>query len=297
MSSKKFRLRKKHLTQKQIDTKRKYLSFFLFICMALFSICCCLKISVFNTNHIVDALIDSTYINALQDDIHEYATDVCLKSGIGTDSVDEVITYQTVHNIENSYISSLLNASDQFNDYAFEENTAQLKQDLIDSTKDMLTLSGVEITGEMQNNIDLFATEICDYAVDRIEYSTGDLLVDIVNIASSGLTIIIAVLAIIIVLATISLLSTGNTYYRNMRFLAYSLIGATILDSAVVALIAVITTIKPPALQPSYVAQAMINYIDQTVFDLSMTALGALCVSLFVVTMTWRLKRDQQKYS
>ncbi len=297
MSRKKFRLRKKNLTQKQIEAKRKYLSFFLFICMALFSICCCFKISVFNTNHIVEALIDSTYINALQGDIYEFATDVCLESGVGTDSIDEIITYQTIYDIENSYISSLLSASDQFNNYAFEENTAQLKQDLIDSTKDMLVLGGVEITDDVAHKIDMFATEISDYAISRIEYSMGDLLVDIVNIASRGLTIIIAVLAIIIVLSTISLLYTGKTYYRNMRFLAYSLTAATILDFAIVGLIALITSLKPLALQPSYVAQAVVNYIEQTVFDLSMTGLGALCISLFVLTLTWRLKRDQLKYS
>lgn len=297
MSSRKFRLRKRNLTQKQIERKRRYLSFFLFVCMAVFSICCCLKISVFNVNHIVDALIDSTYINALQDDIHEYATDACLESGIGTDSVDEVITYQNIYDIENSYITSLLNASEQFNNYAFNENIAQLKQDLIDSTKEMLTRGGVELSEDVNGRIDMFATQICDYTVNRIEYSTGDLLVDIVNIASNSISIIIAVLAIIIVLATISLLMTGNTYYRNMRYLAYSLTAATILDFVIVGLIAFITTLRPPALQPSYVAQAMINYIDQTVFDLFMTGLGVLCVSLFVLTLTWRLKRDKQKYS
>lgn len=293
MRMKKFRLRKKNLSQKQINNKRRCLAFFLFICFVVFSICCCLKISVLNTSHIVSASIDSTYINALQDDIYQYASDCCIEAGIPFDAIDETITYENIYNIENSYISSLLNASQQFNSQAFSENIQALKQELALSTQEMLVSNGIEITDEIKNNIDVFATDVADYAQSRFVYTAGENIVTIVNIANKALTIIIPVLAIIMVLAVVSLTMTGNTKYRNLRYVAYSLTAATFFDFVIVGVIFVASYVRPPALQPSYLAQALTNYIDQSIYDLSMTALGLLCGALFVLTMTWRLKRNQ----
>jgi hypothetical protein len=101
---------------------RLFLAFFLFLCIAIFSLAISAKMTILNSDRIDYIFTNSDYVQSLCDDVSQYAHDCCLVSGIDEDAVDSVINYSTIYDLQESYTASALNTDSNYNDSAFDAN-------------------------------------------------------------------------------------------------------------------------------------------------------------------------------
>lgn len=282
----------KNLTYKQVNNKRNALAFLLFFCIALFSACVSGGLGVSNNKEIASSLLESSYINALTQDVHQYAADLCDEAGLPRKVADDGVTYNKIYELEKSYIYTSLNETEEYNKNAFLANVLHLKDDVTNSLKTALQENEVPITPEMEKEIDEFSTDISNYAKQRVRFENEDLYVKMLHTAKNVNIALIVITVVASILIVLRLLSIGNKKYRSLRYAVYAFGGAAVYNFTTSVLFRIIERNKGDVIYPSYLQAAIDNYTDICFYNFLMLTVIISFIAVCISAVVWILKKE-----
>lgn len=281
----------KGMTQKQVQSKRNVLAFLLFFCIVMFCACVFGGLGIGNSKEIASAFLESSYINELTNDVHQYASDLCEEAGVPKKIVDESVTYNKMYELEKSYIYTSLFQTEEYNENAFLANVLHLKGDVATSLKTALEENDVSITPQMDKDIDELSIRISNYAKQRIRFENEDLYIKILHTAKIVNIVLIVLTVASSALILARLLNVGNKKYRSLRYAIYSLCGAALYNFTTSIVFRLAEQNNEQIIYPSYLQGAISSYTQACFHNFNMLTLIVLFASVCVAAVVWILKK------
>lgn len=265
------------------------LSFLLFIMLSVLSLSICFKAYIINPNTFSNMLTDRQYISALSDDIQQFASDECAKCYIADDFVGDVVNYDTVYNLEASYVHSALGTSNGYSDDAYQSNVDSFQDKLEKAIKAEVKQEGV--APAIKDGSTRLAQKITDYAKSKTEFVYIDKLQTMLNLSNALVTTVIVISAIASAIIAVVLFFKHSKRYRSLRLILFSVQATALFDFAMVLVVAFVRIIKDLVIYPTYLCSAIMSYVGASMLVVSLSGVVMLLVSLILITIIWRLKR------
>lgn len=285
--------RRTHGDSKSVKIGRGILAFFLFLCITAMSVFACVCAVMTNPERISQIFIDEKYVSSLYQDIKEYSYDLCSECSIPTDSVDECITYYDVYSVQEAYSFGNLTKLPEFTATTYQDKIDEIDKNLVSSTKKMIKDNNLS-SYDTNKSVEKFSSKICDYIKSRVEFKLMDKLKLIVNYGKTISSVLIAVMAILILVIGLIVYSIGYRKFRSLRAIAHSTIAAMLLDLVMVAGVQYIKITKELVIYPSYLCDSVLKFVDTCQLSLAVAAAVLFVLSLAIITIVWKLKRNEK---
>lgn len=284
------------MSRRKISKNKKFrltTGFFLYVFIALFSLSCCGIFCIANSKNVADTFTSYSYVESLKADIIQYTSDRCSEASISDEFAQKSIDYDTVHQLEESYIYGMMNVSDQYTDKAFDALMNNYEENLVKALQDMVNQQGVKI--DSKDGLNSFCSDIANYTRDKIEFKYATQLKSTVKKVRILSYVVFVISAIMLIVLSILMFKKGGKNYKVTRNLAYSFLSAFILDYILLFAGLMVKLTKNLVIYPLYLANAFMGYYDGVL--LSITFAGAICLlaSVIMATFTWRFKRNERE--
>lgn len=279
--------------------KRNILSFFLFLSIVMLSLSIIGSSVIFNSNAFSEIFTDSTYVSKMQKDIIEYGEDLCRKNSIPKDFMPRVIRYNTIMELEKSYVNNALSVSDEFevyNDYAYGVLLEQLQVDIENAAKQAVKASGLEIAkGQAETGARTFAQNITEYIQKRVEFSYMDELCDVAGKGKKicSAFVVLSVVACVALIA--SVFKSDGKKYRKLRNIAISALSASLFDFIMLLAIVIVRVTKDLVIYPTYLAEAFMRHVDLSMATIGITAMLLFIIAIALMACIWTMKRTEKE--
>ncbi len=280
--------------EKNVKTGKNILAFLLFLCLLLLSLSICVRAVFVNSNVIVSVFTDKSYTGALFEDVLDYAEDYCDASGVDKKIVDETVTYDKIYSIQKAYILNIFEASEQYNERAFNQDISDLNGEIVKSANIYLESISVDLTDNVKKGTQNFADNICDYIRDRISVDYINEAYSLMSTVKTASTIIIAVFALASVILITVLYYTGEKRYRATRYITYSFTAAALTDALLAAGVQIIKCFKSLVIYPYYLCDALMKHINNCVLSVALACVLLFFAALIFAAYTWRLKFNKK---
>lgn len=292
-SSHSHKSKRKKPSAKTYARRRAFFSFVLFLTISATAILGALKISVLNESRMANIFTNSTYLNAMHDDVMEYSKDLCLKCGIPDSYLDNVITYKSISEIQKAYILGNLDMDEMYSESSYVDMIGRLNDNIATQTKNVVEENRLEFANGMETKgPQQFADEVTAYLKSRVEFKYLEDIQSIVNVSSPVLNvgmILFAVLSVAFLLLTISFV---DKKYRALRAVCYSIFGASALDMFLVICVGIVSIFKDLLIYPSYFCDSVMGYINFCVSTFLIEGILLFLFGVMVGALVWRIKRN-----
>lgn len=285
--------RRTHGDSKSVIIGRGILAFFLFLCITAVSVLACVRIVMINPENIARIFTDEKYVSSLYQDVREYAYDLCSECSIPTDSVDECITYYDVYSVQEAYSFGNLTKMPEFTETTYQDKIDSLNKNLVSSTEKMIKDNKLS-SYDTKNSIQKFSSQICDYIKSRVEFKLMDKLKPIVNYGKTISSVLAAVMAILIAVLSLIIYSIGHRRFRALRSIAHATLAAMLLDAVLVMGVQYIKYTKDLVIYPSYLCDSVLKFVDTCQMSLLAASAVLFVLSLAMITIVWKLKRNEK---
>lgn len=275
-------------------TARNFIAFFLFISIVALSMSVCSKVSFINSEKYAQIFINEKYVSALYNDVHQYAYDICNECSLPEDSVDEVITYLSIYNIEEAYALGNLTDSPQYTKTTYDDRITELEKNLSDSTNDMITKYKLDTVENQADMVNAFSSKISDYIQSKVEFWYMDKLETISNLGKTVSVVMIVIFSILTVVLALITFSIGNKKYRGLRAVAYSFNASAILQFGFVIAMQIIKQIKTLVIYPTYLCDSVMSFVNSSILYVAVSAFISIGISLIIAVTVWKLKRNEK---
>lgn len=272
---------------------RSFFAFLLFLSLTATALFTCILTNFVNDSSIIKLFTDSEYISSMQQDIVRYGYDTADAANIPSDSVDSVITYDSVARIEKAFVAGSLGAGEEYTPTTYLDYIDKLKEELDDSTQDMLNAYNIEIDENAENATEKYADQIINYLKKKIEFKYMDRLSSVTNLGktvSIGGIVVFALLSIVFILIVISI---GSKKYRSIRELSYSLSASGIMCFVLILGVRLVGHFKSLVLYPAYLSDAVMKYVERCMMSVGVAGGILLALSLLLAITVWRIKHDK----
>ena len=274
---------------------KMFFSFLLFLSIAATAVFAGLKITVVNENRVAEIFTNSEYVNALYNDVLDYSKDMCLKCSIPQDSINDVITYKAVSDIESAYINGVFNKDEKYSETTYSDMINELKTELETSTKNMISANGLEISEKQTDTgVQTFSQEIASYIKERVEFEFASNIQSVLNVSSPVTNIGIILFAVFSLAFFLLAISIEGKNYRSLRPVAFSFLGAALLNLLLVAFVGIVAIFKDLVIYPSYLCNSVMQYIYSCVLTFLFIAFLLFVVGIVICTLVWKLKRNNE---
>lgn len=274
---------------------RNTLAFLLFITVSVLSVSACVKAVVLNPNELVKQFTSQEYVNSMYLDAKQFAYDLCDECSIPRESVDEGLTFSAIYSINEAYAVGNLSASDQFTQTTYKNLLDDFSESLSSSVSESLKKNGVEINSYQQSSgVAEFSDRITDYVTGVIEFEYMENLQALTNMGKAVLLTVIIASTILSVLLALVVFSVGKKRYRGLRAIAYSFIASAIFDFVLVLGVEIVKMTKTLVIYPTYLRDMAMRYVEDSTLTFVGAGVTALFISLIIMTVVWKLKRDEK---
>lgn len=273
---------------------RNIVAFFLFLSIAALSLSICAKVSFINSERYAEIFTNQQYVNSLYSDVKQYAYDVCDECSIPEDSIDEVITYASIYDIEEAYALGNLTNAPQYTQTTYDDRITELKENLAQSTSDMLEEYKLDIDKNQSDGANTFAMKICDYIRSKVEFQYMDKLETLSNLGKTVSVVMIVIFSISTAVLALITFSIGNKKYRGLRAIAYSFNASAILNFGFVLAMQIIKQVKTLVIYPTYLCDSVMNFVNSSILSVAVSACLSLGISLIIAASVWKLKRNEK---
>lgn len=284
----------RHATHESKSVKfwKSFLAFLLFLSLSVTSLSVCARLVMVSPQSLIKLFTNEAYVAALQQDVKEYAFDVCDASTLPHECVEDAISFGTIYQIEKAYIAGSLDADEEFTATTYQDYIAKLGETLQETTAAVMEKQGLVAEESVTDGLDRFAQRITDYVAERVEFPLMSQLQVAVNVGKIGTTVSSIVFAVLSLLLTLIILTFKTKKYRSLREIVYALLAASLLDLSLVAGVALVGAFKDLVLYPAYLTQAVMAYIGGCVLSVGMAAAVLFVIALILMTVIWKVKRD-----
>jgi hypothetical protein len=286
--------RKSTADSKKQMIARNIVAFFLFLSIVALSLSVCAKVCFVNPTRYAQIFTNQKYVNSLYEDVLQYSYDLCDESSIPYDSVDEIITYNNIYNIDEAYAYGNLTNEPQYTQTTYDDRITQLKNDLIESTTEMIKDDKLDTDSSVSNGVNEFSINISDYLRSKVEFAYMDKLQTVINFGKTISVVLIVIFALSTIILALIAFSIGNKNYRGLRAIAYSLNASALLQFGFVIAMLIIKKVKTLVIYPTYLCDSVMSFVNSGIISVTTVACILIGISLVVATVVWKLKRNQK---
>lgn len=274
---------------------RNVLAFFLFMLISVLTVSVCVKTVVLNPNEMAKRFTSQEYVNSMYLDAKQFAYDLCDECSIPRESVDEDLTFSAIYSINEAYAVGSLSVSDQFTQTTYKNLLDDFNKSLSSSVSESLKKDGIEINSYQQSNgVAELSQRITDYVTSVVEFEYMEKLQTLTNMGKAVLLTVIIASTILSVLLALVVFSIGKKRYRGLRAVAYSFIASAIFDFVLVLGVEIVKMTKTLVIYPTYLRDMAMQYVADSTLAFVGAGVTALFTSLIIMTVVWRLKRNEK---
>lgn len=281
------------------DTKaqkiiRAVLSFILFLFLFVLGLSICAKSVFVNPAFISKSFTSYDYTDKLCGDILQYAEDKCLESGISDKAAKSAITFEAVKKINDSYIASLLKASDSYSADSYQTYIGILKEDFSSLVAEQLTNSGIETDDSVLSGIEVLSNDLESYITERIAVKSIDSIIAAVNISSVLFLVLSVVFAVLSAVLALIIYYIGDKRYRSLRYISYSFGAAGIMNFICAAAVQLFKSANKFIIYPNYLLSAAMQHIKVCTVSLVFAGMAFSVAYVMLIAVVWKLKRKEK---
>ena len=283
----------RHGDSKRHERARRILSFFLFLTVSLLSLSVCIRASFVSKGAIVNTLTSDTYVQGEYNSIKDYAHDLCDECSLPYDSVDKVITFDSVYKIQKAYINGILSASNEYTETTYKDYIADLGKSIKKETLLMLKQKNIDFYGKPDKAAARFSDYITKYVTKVTELAFTNIVKTVVTFGSVASIIAIAVFVVIATVFVLFIVSIGKKLYRAVRDIAYSFYAASLLNLLLVSGVSVVKHYKHLWLYPLYFSNAILEYVSRCIASVGVSSAVLFVIGIALTTAVWCMKRNE----
>ena len=272
---------------------RSFFSFMLFLSLSATFVFAGLRITVLNQNSIADIFLNSEYIQALYNDVSEYSEDMCMKCGVPKECVDQVITYNSINEVQNSYTLGAFEMDEMYTDTTYIENINTLKKDLISNINSVVKSNKLSVEASLKTKgAEKMAEDITSYIRNKVEFRYVSDIQGIINVGVPVVNVGIGFFAIISLAFLLLTASFADKKYRGLRSVCYSIFSVSALNLLLVIMVGIVSIFKNLLIYPLYLCDSLMRYIGLCVSTFLIEALFLFIVGVMISAVGWKFKRD-----
>lgn len=268
---------------------RILLSFALFVMLVLLSLSASSKAVLLNKNRIENMFTSYKYVSSVKNSVVDYTTDIYLKNGLDTGSVDDIIDEKLVSEAIDSYISYNLGLDSRYNENTYLESIGSI----CDVIKSDITkqLDGKNLENN-EENVSLIVKSVNDYFVNEMDISVTNEKT-LVNVGSIALIVVLCVSAFFTLSIALILFFIGTKRYRSIRAVGISFASAGLFDIFSSLIICIILQIKHIDIFPLYLREIIMNYIYSGLVSFIISGCFLLLISLIFSVIVWKVRKEK----
>ena len=267
---------------------RTLLSFALFVMIVVLSLSTSSKAVLLNKSRISNMFTSYEYVSSVKDSVVEYASDIYLKNGLDTSTLDEIFDYELVRDSVNSYISNDLGLG-SYNESTYLEPIEKICSDL---QGDITNQIGEKKLNNNEEKVSLIVKSVEDFFVNEIDISVTNEKT-MINIGSIALIVIICVSAFFTAATALVLAFIGTKRYRSIRAVGISFSSAGLFDIISSVIIYIILGIKHIDIFPLYLRELVMDYIYTGLNSFIISGCFLLLVSLIFSVIVWKVRKEK----
>lgn len=236
-------------------------SFFLFLAMTTLFFIVGIYFGLFNDNNFLNKMNESNYYNEIYEKVIENVTEVLGKADIPKSVGKKVFTLKRVYIDEKNYVEQTLNG----NKYTID--TEKLKSNLEKYVYQYLETENIMLTEEIATGVDnVIELSVREY--ERIiTFTLADYYQQYKGEFSKYVPIVLGISCGLMVGLSILLLMIHKRKYRGIRYIAYSTLGAALMNLLPAVYLLLSKKYEGIQVQPKYYQNFLVSHIQS---DLNM---------------------------
>lgn len=236
-------------------------SFFLFLAMTTLFFIVGIYFGLFNDNNFLNKMNENNYYNEIYEKVTEKVTEVLDKADIPKSVGKKVFTLKRVYIDEKNYVEQTLNG----NKYTI--NTEKLKSNLRKYVYQYLETENITLTEEIATGVDnVIELSVREY--ERIiTFTLADYYQQYKGEFSKYVPIVLGISCGLMVGLSILLLMIHKRKYRGIRYIAYSTLGAALMNLLPAVYLLLSKKYERIQVQPKYYQNFLVSHIQS---DLNM---------------------------
>lgn len=276
---------------RSIKKFRSFLSFVLFVLVTVLSLSICTNSYFANSSNIEKHFVSYNYISSFREDIVQYSSDMFIKDGLSDENLDDVITYDLVKELTNSYYRSQFETNSSFTADSVANNVESIIAPISSELKLQLDNSSYKYNKEKADEL---TENIGNYINERISLAGTNYIQTAVNIAKIVSLVVSIVMAVFVAVLCLIIYFLGTVRYRSVRAISFSFTSAGILSLIISLIVYIISKVKIIDIFPMYLREAVMDYINACIGVVAISGATLLLISFVIICVVWKLKRTTQ---
>ena len=268
------------------------MAYLLFVTLTVMSLGIAAKAVPLNKNNVADVYVNYDYVSALYDDISTRAHELCKRNAVPVSAVDDVLTFETVNDIDRAYILGTMSLDEQYSQTVYLDKIDDLAKDIAQSVNNTVKERGLKFATGQEKTADDFAKAITRYITGRITVSYLEKLQTIVNIGGTAATVATVISAVLTVALALIVITLGSEVYRNLRSICHAVSASALSCFIISGAYAYIKGTKSLYLFPTYLNDSIMRYLDSSANAVAITGAVLLVLSFVLMALVWKLKSD-----
>lgn len=268
---------------------RNILAFCLFVVLGILSVACVTKTVVLNGNTVQNQFTDYNVTSAFRQNLVDYTSDTFTKNGLDSSNISNVITQEKAEKIIASFAAGQFRAKAGYTSKSYSTDIDELINDIKSELEAQITASGFEKNENVEN---AQLKKIRAFIENSLKLPKTKLIETAMNLGKVAADIFLAVAIFLTVVFASMLYFTGNIKYRSVRSLGAAFCASSIGDLIVSLIAVIILNVKSIDIFPAFLKSALDNYIYTAVGAIAACGLVLLLISLVLLAISWKLKRE-----
>lgn len=266
---------------------RGFMSFLIFVFILLLGFSSCARSVFLNTQRIQNSFTDFNYVCSFENDINDYANDLFVKNGLGTDSIDSVLDYDFCYRIIDEYTCASLGIGSYSQSTA--QSTIEEKRDEIKA----LVKAEVKKSSQKYNDkaADSIADNICTYIGNELNIKGMDKLKAALGAGRIASVAGVGVSALFVAALSLITYFVGAKSYRSLRAISVSFLSAGFTNFVMSLMATIVFKLKSVDIYPVYLQNALMKHVNECINAVAFCGLCFIIVSLTISSIVWKLKR------
>lgn len=291
--------RRRHRHSHSEDTKKEvilkyFFSFITFVMLTVLSFLICARSVFFSPVFLEKSFTNYEYTMELYENIEDYAVSCCKSSNIDSYAVEKAITFETVKELNDAYISEKLKTDGKFNEETYDYFISDLKTTLQSLLEEQMEVSSVEINDAADKGIENMIEDITAYINRAVSVSHAEDIYSFIRVADIVLMIAAVVAAVITGAFAVIVCYIGEKRYRGIRYAAYSVGGSALINMVFAVILNAYSDSMKFTLYPNYLQFALENHINNAILALICASVSLFAVFVILLAVCWKLKRKNK---
>lgn len=270
---------------KLIKVLRTILSFVLAIVISILSIAICFSAEFIDDSFIEKQFTSYEYVSAVQENYITYVQCVYEKNGFEPDNIDDIIRYDSVKAVAESYAGHYIVSR-----VGFDENTYfDLIDDIVSEIKKDI-INQLDTANQNDSALEKTMNSIHDYFSSQIEIKGAAYFDTLFNVGKPVGYAAVGVGLFFFVFIALILFFLGERRFRSLRAISISFLTAGLFEICLAGIVLIISQVKRFDIYPIYLFNAFMKYVHSCIGIVFAAGIICIIISIILSTLTWMNK-------